>query len=329
MCKAPEITLECFNYNDKLRTIARERIATKAGVCTKAYVFNSTELDKIAQEFIKKIKTPYCFNLQFMKNSNSEFVITDVNLRLAGGMSISFAAGWDEVSALAKIMLEKNESEIFESLPEKIEPQYVIRAYTDIVTKFAKPVVAFDLDGTLLDSRERHKLVLNDILNRYNINLDISDLIEFKRQGYDNVYYLKSKGIQEETALKIQSEWIKNIEKFEYLSKDKLYPYAIDLLNKYAAKNNLILITARNNKVNLIKQIQDLDIKKYFKEIKIVNPGRFAIQEKADVLKNYNAKLMIGDTRNDAESAKIAEVDFRHVDNGFHDKKLIRGYING
>ena len=102
-----EYTVECFNFNGNIRTITRERIASKAGVCTKTKIFNHIELEKIACDFAKKIKCPYCFNLQFMKNQNDEFVITDVNLRLAGGMSLSATAGWDEISALAKIMLDK------------------------------------------------------------------------------------------------------------------------------------------------------------------------------------------------------------------------------
>lgn len=135
MCQEPEFTLECFYYQNKLSSAARERIVSKSGVCTKAKVFTDSQLEKIANDFIKILKVPLFFNLQFMKNSNNDYVVTDVNLRLAGGMSLSYAAGWDEVSALADILLGKNKNEIFKRFNLSSKTQYVVRAYTDIVTK--------------------------------------------------------------------------------------------------------------------------------------------------------------------------------------------------
>ncbi|MBE6449037.1 MAG: ATP-grasp domain-containing protein [Alphaproteobacteria bacterium] len=323
ICSEPEYTVECFNFNGVVHTITRERIASKAGVCTKTKIFNYPELEKITKDFAKKVKCPHCFNLQFMKNQNDEFVITDVNLRLAGGMSLSAIAGWDEISALAKIMLDKKEEEIFETLPEKIQPQYIVRAYTDIVTKIEKQIVAFDFDGTLLDSRKRHSVLLNDILNEYNIKLDTSDLIEFKRNNKNNVDYLISKGINENLAKEIQTKWIDNIEKEEYLALDVLYPETIELLEKYSNEYDLILITARNNKVGLQKQIDKFDLRKYFKEIYVVNSGKNTIEDKAEVLNKKNVVEFIGDTLSDKKAAEIAKIEFKHFNDGFHSKTIL------
>lgn len=137
-CFEPEITMECFNYNDFFSCVCRERIAAKSGVCVKGRIFNDNKLANIGKKFTKTLKTPHIFNLQFMTNSDGEYVITDVNLRTAGGMSMAHAAGWDEVSALAKIMLKKDEKDITKTLPEKISETFVMRAYTDIVTQKSK-----------------------------------------------------------------------------------------------------------------------------------------------------------------------------------------------
>ena len=134
-CSEPEVTMECFTFAGKVSTICRERIATKAGVCTKARIFSDSQLESIAKKFIITLKTPHIFNLQFMKNQNGEYAITDVNLRTAGGMSLSYAAGWDEVSALAKIMLGQTDQDIMNTLPTQTPETFVVRAYTDIVTK--------------------------------------------------------------------------------------------------------------------------------------------------------------------------------------------------
>lgn len=323
LCTEPEYTVECFNYNGHQKTITRERIASKAGVCTKTKIFNYFELEKITKNFAQRVSLPYCFNLQFMKNSNGDFVITDVNLRLAGGMSLSYASGWDEVSALAKVMLNKSEAEIFATLPDKIQSQYVVRAYTDIVTKVEKSIIAFDFDGTLLDSRKRHCAVLKDILKQYNINLDTSDLIEFKRGGKNNVSYLISKGIDEALSKEIQTKWIDNIEKEDYLDMDVLYEDAIENLEKYSKGNDLILITARNNKDGLQKQIDKFGLRKYFREIFVVDACQNTCVLKAEILTNENVSLMIGDTLSDFKASQISKINFCHYDEGFHKKELV------
>lgn len=135
VCSEPEFTLECFYYHNRLFSVARERIAAKAGVCVKARVFKNEKLHAIAERFVSVLETPLYFNLQFMNNADGCPVITDVNLRLAGGMSLSYAAGWDEVSALADILLEKDDEEVFSHISAAIPEQFVVRAYTDIVTK--------------------------------------------------------------------------------------------------------------------------------------------------------------------------------------------------
>ena len=137
-CFEPEITMECFNYGKIFSCVCRERIAAKSGVCIKGRVFYDEKLSQIGRNFIKVLKTPYIFNLQFMKNSSGEYVITDVNLRTAGGMSMACAAGWDEVSALANIMLGKSDTEILKHIPQNIPETFIMRAYTDIITHRTK-----------------------------------------------------------------------------------------------------------------------------------------------------------------------------------------------
>lgn len=133
-CFEPEITMECFHYGNIFSCVCRERIATKSGVCTKGRIFNDGKLAEIGQKFVKTLHAPHVFNLQFMKNTKNEYVITDVNLRTAGGMSMAFAAGWDAVSAMANIMLGADEKTISKCVPQIIPETFVVRAYTDIVT---------------------------------------------------------------------------------------------------------------------------------------------------------------------------------------------------
>lgn len=186
-----------------------------------------------------------------------------------------------------------------------------------------KNTIAFDFDGTLLDSRNRHIVVMRDVLHDFDIKLDVNDLIEFKSTGKNNIDYLISKGVNENTATEIQKKWVENIERNKYLALDVLYDDAVDLLSKYSKENDLILITARSNVAGLNKQIDKFNLRKYFKEIFIVFPGKTATDAKAKTLKQQNAILMIGDTTSDARAACIAGTRFEFHENGFHNQKTV------
>lgn len=181
--------------------------------------------------------------------------------------------------------------------------------------------VAFDFDGTLLDSRNRHIIVMRDVLSQFNISLSVDDLVEFKSNGKNNIDYLISKGINRDTAENIQKQWVKDIEKPKYLDIDVLYNDAIELLEKYKQDNDLILVTARSNIDGLNNQIDKFDLRKYFKEIFIVNPGKNVVFDKSEILKSNKVILMIGDTNSDYMAAKIAGTKFMFYKNGFHNKQ--------
>lgn len=321
LCFEPEFTLECFLYNNKIYSVIRERIASKSGVCTKTRIYQDKELEKYAYILVNKTNLPYIFNMQFMKNQKDEYVCTDLNLRTAGGMSLSYAAGWDEVSALGNIMLEKDEKTIISSVNKVIPEQYIIRHYEDSVTKIVRKKIAFDLDGTLLDSRKRHETVMSDILNNNGKNLNTSDLILFKSDGNNNKDWLISKGVSEDMAAIINEEWISSIENSNYLELDSLYPNINEILIKLSKENDLFLITARKNKENAYKQINSLGIAQYFTGISVVDICKDTPSLKAIELKKFKAETFIGDTELDYKAACLANCDFFATNYGFRNKE--------
>ena len=256
-----------------------------------------------------------------MKNSYGEYVCTDLNLRTAGGMSLSYAAGWDEVSALANIILGKDESTIIQSINKKINEQYVCRRYEETVTKIVKKRIAFDFDGTLLDSRIRHEMVMSDVLKKHGIILDASDLVSFKADGHNNIEWLLLNGIAEGAVKEINSEWISQIENEDYLKNDVLYPDALEVLGNLSKENDLYLVTARNNKVGTLKQINELGINQYFSQIFIVESNSETPALKAKYLSEIGADVFIGDTESDYKAVLIAQCEFKAIVWGFRSKK--------
>lgn len=322
VCAEPEFTLECFLYDGKVYSVARERLSSKSGVCTKARVFQDKALESVAYRLAEKTELPHIFNMQFMKNAQGDFVCTDLNLRTAGGMALSYAAGWDEVSALANIMLKKTGDEITASIEKKIQEQYVVRHYEEAVTKVIKNKIAFDLDGTLLDSRNRHQLVMKDVLKNHHLDLAVSDLVDFKSYGKNNMDWLLSNDVSESDAKEINKEWISLIENENYLKNDVLYPGAMDLLEELSEENDLFLITARSNKTNAFKQIKNLGIAQYFTDVDVVPSNTETSTLKTERLRERKVNCFVGDTESDYKAALIAGCEFKAVSYGFRNEKF-------
>ncbi|NQY43848.1 MAG: FkbM family methyltransferase [Legionellales bacterium] len=185
-----------------------------------------------------------------------------------------------------------------------------------------KRYIAIDLDGTVLDSRERHKIVLQNCLAKRKLSFPLEDLLVFKSTGKNNIIYLKKYITDDKLINEIQEDWIENIEKKDYLEKDILYSDTRFFLKKASLKFNLILITARSNKENAYWQISDLNIAKYFKFCIVVPTGKDASKLKAKELKKFKIDYLIGDTEVDEFAAKDLGVKFVALNSGFRSKEF-------
>jgi phosphoglycolate phosphatase-like HAD superfamily hydrolase len=184
--------------------------------------------------------------------------------------------------------------------------------------------ICFDLDGTLLDSRLRHKIVIQKAILLYdNITdkIDFNDYIDYKTGGKNTMQYLTDiYKFSLEKAKIISEKWIEIIECPEYLSYDILYEDTIPTLDKLEKGHNLILISARKEEKLLMQQLKDLNIYEYFKKIKCVNPNN-ANNEKEKLLKNEkNIIISIGDTEIDYEASRKNNILFYPLNRGFRNK---------
>jgi carbamoylphosphate synthase large subunit len=127
----PEITVEIFKKDAGLFYICRERLETKAGVCTKARFFDSNEIDKIVRKISTIIDLPLVSCIQFMKNQENKWCITDLNLRLGAGTALSSTAGFCISSAFLSVLSGKNDYESY--LHPVKNGLRVVRVYNEMV----------------------------------------------------------------------------------------------------------------------------------------------------------------------------------------------------
>src|SRR5207248_606409 len=83
-CVSPEVTIDAFRGRDgkSFRAVARERLEVKAGVCTKARLFEDDELASIAERIGDGLDLTGTYCVQVMRSAESgRWLVTDVNPR--------------------------------------------------------------------------------------------------------------------------------------------------------------------------------------------------------------------------------------------------------
>jgi Carbamoylphosphate synthase large subunit (split gene in MJ) len=134
VCKPPEYTVEVYNARGKVVTICRERLETKAGVCTKARIWTNSQMQKLARKLCKELELPVAFCFQVMRNKAGKWAVTDLNPRLGAGTSLSSICGWSLASA-ALVTWADLPMNPFQYLPLFKSQRFAVRAYRDIRTR--------------------------------------------------------------------------------------------------------------------------------------------------------------------------------------------------
>lgn len=132
LCKPIEITADVLINKNKVQCVCRERIETKAGVCTKARVFYDSEIEKKIQIIAEHIPLPEVSCVQFMRNQSDQWLLTDFNLRLGAGSALSAAIGFDIAQSAVALWLN-SDNDISMIIPQS--EHYVLRYYVELVTR--------------------------------------------------------------------------------------------------------------------------------------------------------------------------------------------------
>ena len=180
-----------------------------------------------------------------------------------------------------------------------------------------------DLDGTLLNSKKRHELVLRDALKQYELeHLDISDYMCLKESGLSTKSYLiKVKNINKEKVELITNWWVEHIEDDYYLKNDIWYEDSREFVDfLHSNSYEIHILTSRKNKKSTTEMIKKFDRNNNIKLINIVNPLK-AIEEKKNYINNMNKEdVYIGDSEVDYYANKEKEINLYLLNRGFRNK---------
>jgi predicted ATP-grasp superfamily ATP-dependent carboligase len=131
LCDPPEVTLDVFRPRGggDVVVACRERLETKAGVCTKARIFADGELSALTARLGEGLGLGGAFCFQVMRGATG-WEITDVNPRPGAGSRMSAAVGIDITAAGIADLWGEDPSRFLHPLDGE---RMVVRAYEELV----------------------------------------------------------------------------------------------------------------------------------------------------------------------------------------------------
>ena len=191
-------------------------------------------------------------------------------------------------------------------------------------------IIAFDLDGTLLDSADDLIDTLNILLKDLNIPLvkrnNIKNLVGNGALAMIKKALLLNKIEKNKIELEILKDKFLNIYKKNYANKSKLYPYAKEILTKLRLKGYEIIIVSNKPEYYVKKIIHHFHINHFFSAVsggdtfKYRKPDPRHLYETIKLTgnKSYDC-IFIGDSINDALCAKNSKSKLILLKHGYSD----------
>lgn len=171
------------------------------------------------------------------------------------------------------------------------------------------PVLALDLDGTLISCQPRHTTLMGHVCRGDDLPPDtLNRLWAAKREGASNLTALRALG-HPAPEPRCQA-WLREIEHWPWLGFDRVFPAAASLLA--SRRFRCVVITARRETLFVRQQLDRLGITAQIDDL-IVVPPHAAQGAKAEALRRIQPIGFIGDTESDADAAALAGTPFAAV----------------
>jgi len=186
--------------------------------------------------------------------------------------------------------------------------------------------IFFDLDGTLINSKIRLYSLFQELVPVSNFSFD--EYWDFKQNKINHATILRKKyNFDENSILNFNNEWLQLIETDRFLKLDTPIDGVGEFLLKLKEKGiELFVVTARQDKVKAVKQIEDFGWLGIFNEILVTEHKKSKIGLMHNVLKGSSNGWMIGDTGKDIQAGKELSLKTAAVLTGFLNKKVLISY---
>ena len=191
-----------------------------------------------------------------------------------------------------------------------------------------RPVVGLDLDGTLVTCRDKQLYALRQAVERTGIQYRAFDSFwKLKCKGSTTADALCETGVEKDVAENLARHWVENVETWECLQQDRLFPGVLESLSLLSRRVDFLLLSGRRNSEMFRRQISELGLDAYAKYREVVFADADVANAKSLLLKKYGAQCYIGDTESDIAAASKANVPIYVVSTGQRSAEFLRATV--
>lgn len=187
--------------------------------------------------------------------------------------------------------------------------------------------IFIDLDGTIVDSSDRHYQVYKKIVEKMGgVPMPKDEYWELIRDKANKDVILEKSNLASIGQSAYLAQFINEIETEENLGFEKfISPNALSVLEKLNKNHKITLITLRKNREGALNQIKLLEIDKYVDEVVICSADK-ASEIKPRLTKNLKDNIMVGDTEADIDAAKALGIKSVGLLSGFRNRRLMEQF---
>lgn len=184
----------------------------------------------------------------------------------------------------------------------------------------------FDLDGTLIDSRNRLYQLFQRLVPESTLSFE--EYWKLKRNKISNKDILIHRFCFKDNKIEqFISDWMQNIETDELLVLDEKFPKIDIVLERLKSHAFLHICTARQFRNPAIDQLERLNLLQYFDNVLVTEQHLTKVDWILDAISNLGSHdWLIGDTGIDIRAGQKLGIKTCAVLSGFLNEKSLRDY---
>lgn len=321
-----EITIDTLSDLEGrfLSASPRIRVEIKSGQAYRSVTIDAPELVAYAKTIVEGLPIIGPSNIQcFLTDQGPQFF--EINPRFGAGTALSINAGLNGPAALVAMAQDK-------PIPE-LKPHSnvsMLRYWQEVFVERKGCPIFLDLDGPILDVSHRHYQVYSDILkeaNKPTVSFEEYWQNKCAKQPHSLVVS-QTAGVDFYTST-FQNQWLNRIEVEKYLTLDLVWPWVIDVLAELHRNHELYLVTVRSSPDQLRKQLDRLNLTRWFRAILCKPAQQNAARRKVEAIRKYYRSLpqqaiIVGDTEADIECGKELGFITVGVLNGIRNREQLK-----